>query len=338
MPEKQTAAVAPRRLFGRIRASSLQEFALVPVIIVALVIGALLHDAFLTRSNLINILQQSSELAIVVIAESLILIAGKFDLSLESVVGVAPVFAAWLTTSKLIGGSGYGLNGYVAVVILFVVGIAVGTFNGFLISRAKLNAFMSTLAMLILLRGVTVGLTNGRTLFDLPAPLTYLGGALWLSVPASVWIAGFLFVVVGLFLRYHSFGRAIYAVGGNPEAARAAGIRVERLMWIVYIVGGAMAALAGLLLTGRLDSALSGQGNGMIFSVFAAAVIGGVSMNGGRGTMFGALTGVLLLGIISNILVLAQVPSFWINAVYGAIILAALVLAKVTSRGKASSD
>jgi simple sugar transport system permease protein len=339
MTDTQTATAGQHRWFGgRIKASSLQELVLVPVIILACVIGAILHDAFLTQANIINILQQSSELAVIVIAESLILIAGKFDLSLESIVGVAPVFAAWLATDTLIGGSGLQVNGYVAVVVLFGVGILVGTFNGFLISRVKLNAFMTTLAMLILLRGITVGLTNGRTLFDLPEQLTYLGGALWLGIPASVWIAGFLFLAVGLFLRYHSFGRAIYAVGGNPEAARAAGIRVERLIWIVFIVGGAMSALAGLLLTGRLDSALSGQGEGMIFSVFAAAVIGGVSMSGGRGTMFGALTGVLLLGIISNILVLAQVPSFWINAVYGAIILAALVLAKVTSRGKASPD
>jgi simple sugar transport system permease protein len=325
MTDTQTATAGQHRWFGgRIKASSLQELVLVPVIILACVIGAILHDAFLTQANIINILQQSSELAVIVIA--------------ESIVGVAPVFAAWLATDTLIGGSGLQVNGYVAVVVLFGVGILVGTFNGFLISRVKLNAFMTTLAMLILLRGITVGLTNGRTLFDLPEQLTYLGGALWLGIPASVWIAGFLFLAVGLFLRYHSFGRAIYAVGGNPEAARAAGIRVERLIWIVFIVGGAMSALAGLLLTGRLDSALSGQGEGMIFSVFAAAVIGGVSMSGGRGTMFGALTGVLLLGIISNILVLAQVPSFWINAVYGAIILAALVLAKVTSRGKASPD
>ena len=339
MPETQKVPVEQRRrLGGRIKAGTLQELVLVPVIILACVVGAIVHNAFLTQANFINILQQSAELSIIVIAESLILIAGKFDLSLESIVGVAPVFAAWLTTSTLIGGSGIGLNGYVAVLIMFVVGIAVGTFNGFLISRVKLNAFMTTLAMLILLRGITVGLTNGRTLFDLPAPLTYLGGARWLGVPASVWIAGLLFLVVGLFLRYHSFGRAIYAVGGNPEAARAAGIRVERLIWIVFIVAGGMSALAGLLLTGRLDSALSGQGEGMIFSVFAAAVIGGVSMNGGRGTMFGALTGVLLLGIISNILVLSRVPSFWINAVYGAIILAALILAKVTSRGKAARD
>jgi simple sugar transport system permease protein len=318
-------------IFRRRIQPRLQEIALVPAVVVALIAGTLVNDAFLTQQNLINILQQSSELAILVIGETLILLTGKFDLSLESIVGVGPMIAGWLVTDTVIGGSGLHLNAYLAIFILLLVGMLVGAINGFLVARVKLNAFMVTLAMLILLRGVTVGLSNGRTLFDLPAPLVYLGSASWLGIPASVWIAGFLFLVVGLFLRYHSFGRAIYAVGGNPEAARASGIRVERLVWIVYVVGGALAALAGLLLTGRLDSVLSGQGQNMIFTVFAAAVIGGIGLNGGRGTMFGALTGVLLLGTISNILTLSQIPTFWINAAFGAIILAALVLARFTS-------
>jgi simple sugar transport system permease protein len=309
----------------------LQEIALVPAILVALVAGSFVNSGFLTRDNLVNILQQSSELAVLVIAESLILIVGRFDLSLESIVGVGPMIAAWLVTDRAIGGSGLHVNAYVAVVILLLVGGLVGVVNGYLVARVKLNAFMVTLAMLILLRGVTVGMTNGRTLFDLPGPLVYLGSESWVGVPASVWIAGFLAVAVGLLLRYHSFGRAIYAVGGNAEAARAAGIRVERVIWIVYITGGLLAAVAGLLLTGRLDSVLSGQGQNLIFTVFAAAVIGGIRLNGGQGSIFGALTGVLLLGTISNILTLSQIPDFWINAAFGAIILAALVLAKLTS-------
>jgi ribose/xylose/arabinose/galactoside ABC-type transport system permease subunit len=159
----------------------------------------------------------------------------------------------------------------------------------------------------------------------------YLGGADWLGIPASVWIAALLYVVAGLVLRYHSFGRSVYAVGGNPEAARAAGIRVERVLWLVFIIGAVLAAFAGLLLMGRLASVLSGQGQNMIFTVFAASVIGGISLDGGRGTVLGALTGVLLLGIISNILVLSRIEAFWIDASFGAIILIALILAKLTS-------
>jgi simple sugar transport system permease protein len=309
----------------------IQKFALVPVLIVALVIGSFVHDAFLTKANLINVLQQSSELAVVVLAESLILIVGKFDLSLESIVGLAPMFAAWLVADTAIGGQGLDLNQYLAVGVLILVGVVVGVVNGWLVAKAKLNAFMATLAMLILLRGLTIGLTNGKTLYNLPPAFTYLGSTDWLGVPASVWLAGILFLVVGLFLRYHRFGRAIYAVGGNAEAARAAGIRDETVVWIVYIVGCGLAAFAGLLLTGRLASVLSGQGQNMIFTVFAACVIGGISLSGGRGSMFGALTGVLLLGIISNILTLSQIQPFWIDAAFGGVILVALILAKLTS-------
>jgi simple sugar transport system permease protein len=306
------------------------EFALVPVIGLALVVGTIVNDAFFTRQNLINVLQQSSELSVLVIAETLVVIAGKFDLSLESIVGIAPMVAAWLVIPVANGGGGYGMSPYLGILVMFAVGAAVGLLNGFLIVRLELDAFIVTLAMLILLRGVTIGLSKGQTLYDLPGPLIYVGTSSWIGVPVSVWLAGCLFLLAGLFLRYHSFGRAIYAIGGNQEAARAAGIRVNRVLMITFVLAGTLAAVAGLMLAGRLASVTSGQGQNMIFFVFAAAVIGGIKLDGGRGSMFGALTGVLLLGIVANILTLSSVDSFWQNAVFGGIILAALVLAKLT--------
>lgn len=319
-----------RRALGRSKVVRSHEFALVPVIGVTLLVGMLVNDAFLTRQNLINVLQQSSELAILVIAETLVVLVGKFDLSLESVVGLAPMVGAWLVIPLVNGGGGYELNPYLGILIMLAVGALVGLVNGFLIVRLELDAFIVTLAMLILLRGITIGLSKGQTLYDLPGPLIYLGATDWLGVPVSVWLAGSLFLVTGLFLRYHSFGRSIYAIGGNQEAARAAGIRVNRVVLITFVAAGTLAALAGLLLAGRNESVTSGQGQNLIFFVFAAAVIGGISLNGGRGTMFGALTGVLLLGIVSNILTLSSVDSFWVNAAFGAIILLALILAKLT--------
>src|SRR4029078_6303274 len=118
--------------------------------------------------------------------------------------------------------------------------------------------------------------------------------------------------------------------GATPGAARAAGIRVERITWGVYIVAGVLAAIGGLAITGYVGAISANQGNGLIFTVFAAAVIGGMSLDGGKGTMFGALTGVLLLGVVQNVLTLAQVPSFWIQAIYGAIILGSLMVARIT--------
>jgi ribose/xylose/arabinose/galactoside ABC-type transport system permease subunit len=315
----------------RVSTFRFRELTLVPAIVVAILAGALISDAFLTTRNFLNILQQSSELSVLVIAEALILIAGKFDLSLESTVALPSMLAAWLIVSDTtFGGSGIGLNVWLAILILFATGALIGVVNGFLVVRLRLNAFIVTLAMLILLRGVTLGITNGKTLFDLPSEFLYLGSAKWFGVPVSIWVAGILYLLVGLFLRYHRTGRAIYAIGGNPDAARAAGIRIERITWALYIVGGLLAALAGLMLTGRIASVVASQGQNMIFYVFAAAVIGGISLNGGRGRLVGALTGVLLLGILQNVLTLSQIAAFWIDAAYGLIILISLILARVT--------
>jgi simple sugar transport system permease protein len=173
-----------------------------------------------------------------------------------------------------------------------------------------------------------VGATHGRTLFDLPAAFYGLMVITFLGLPLAVWLAALAFAIAGLMLRYHRLGRALYAIGGNPEAARAAGIRVERITWGVYVLAGILAALGGLAITGYVGAISANQGNGLIFTVFAAAVIGGISLDGGKGTMFGALTGVLLLGIVGNLLTLAQVPSFWIQAIYGAIILGSLMVAR----------
>ena len=329
-----TTARSRKGLRSRIR----DELALLQLIVVAMIIGTIIHPAFLTQVNLVNILQQSSELSVLVLAEAIILIVGKFDLSLESIVGVAPMLAAYLVTDTTINGSGVMLNPYLAVLLLFAVGIAIGIFNGWLIVRLGLNAFIATLAMLILLRGVSIGMTNGRTLYGLPGPLLYLGNALWLGVPASVWVSGGLFLVGSYILGYHRFGRALYAIGGNAEAARAAGVRVDQYVWTVFAIAGGLAALSGLMLTGRMASVLSGQGQGLIFTVFAAAVIGRISLNGGKGSILGALGGVILLGVISNILTLSNIETFWISATYGAIILLSLIVARLTSGKSYRSD
>ncbi|PDQ20183.1 ATPase [Mesorhizobium sanjuanii] len=326
---EKAAIVRPgQSLFARFR---LRELVLIPVIAVVIVIGSFVSSSFLMPENLLNILQQSSELSILVIAQSLILICGKFDLSLESTVGIAPMFAAWLMISDVsIGGSGIGISGYAGIAVVLATGLLIGLINGLLVVKLRLNAFITTLAMLILLRGITLGITNGQTLFDLPEEFLYLGNAKWLEIPASIWIAGLLFLFFGLMMRYHRIGRAIYAIGGNPEAARVAGIPVERITLGVFIMGSLLASLAGLLLTGRIASVVSSQGQNMIFYVFAASVIGGISLNGGQGRIIGALTGVLLLGLLQNVLTLSQVAAFWIDACYGAIILLALIITRLS--------
>ena len=308
-----------------------RELALVPALLVLLVIGAFVNDSFLTERNLISILGSSAALAMVVLAESLILITGKIDLSLESVVGIAPAVGALLVLPAAQSGWGTEWPTALALVAILVVGGAIGAFNGFLVVRFKLNAFIVTLAMLIVLRGLLVGATKGKTLFGMPDGFFTLATSTFLRVPLSVWLAAVAFGIAGLILKYHRVGRALYAIGGNADAARAAGIRVERVVLGVSVVAGVLAAVGGIMQTGYVGAISANQGNNMIFTVMAAAVIGGLSLDGGKGTMFGALTGVLLLGVVQNLLTLAQVPSFWIQAIYGGIILVALMIARVTT-------
>ncbi|MFD5568437.1 ABC transporter permease [Streptomyces cadmiisoli] len=333
---KAAPATAPARTAAAGQARTVllrraRELALLPALVLLMVLGAVVNDSFLTERNLISILGASAALAMVVLAESLVLITGKFDLSLESVVGIAPAVGALLVLPVAQSGWGTELSAAPALLAVLLVGAAVGAFNGVLVVKFRLNAFIVTLAMLIVLRGLLVGATKGKTLFGMPDAFYALATTTFLTVPLSVWVAAGAFAAVGLVLRYHRVGRALYAIGGNADAARAAGIRVERVMLGVFVVAGTLAAVGGIMQTGYVGAISANQGNNMIFTVFAAAVIGGISLDGGRGTMFGALTGVLLLGVVQNLLTLAQVPSFWIQAIYGGIILVALMIARVTT-------
>jgi len=217
------------------------------------------------------------------------------------------------------------------VPIALLAGVVIGLVNGLLIVRFRLNGFIVTLGMLIVLRGLLTGISGGQTFFNLPQSMIWIGTTSWLGVPVFIWICLASFAAAGVVFGYTRGGRALYAVGGNIDAARAAGIRTDRVLWTGLVVASLLAALGGLMLSGRLASVAAAQGNGAIFTVFAAAVIGGVSLNGGRGTVFGAFTGILLLYMIQNVLTLAGVPAQWIGALNGGIILVALMISRITS-------
>src|ERR1700738_382531 len=332
---EQTFAGTLRRHGRHIMANWIRELALLPVIILLLVIGAFVNPAFLTADNFINVAQESAALGAVVVAETLILLTGKFDLSLQSTYGLAPMVGAWLIVSKESQGLGTMWNPFIGIAVVLLVGLVVGALNGFLVIKLGFNAFIFTLAMLILLAGIQVGIVSGLTIYHLPDAFTYLGSQYLLGVPVSVWVTGAIFLLAALFLRFHRVGRAIYAIGGNTEAARAAGIHVDRVRIGVFIVASVLAALAGLMTAGQVVVVTANQGNNLIFSVFAAAVIGGISLDGGRGRIVGALTGVILLSLVSNILILSQVQTFWIDAANGLIILVALGLARLIGTERA---
>ncbi len=250
-PAPRSAGSAPpssgAAILGRLRGlnvSVLREVALLPVLVLLLVVGAMVSPVFLTVSNIAGIGQQISALGVVVVGESLILMIGGMDLSLEGTYGLAPMVAAWLILPVVAYGSGAQLNPFLGLLVLFAVGAAVGLVNGLLIVKGRLNGFIVTLGMTIVLAGLQNGIVKAQSLFNLPRAFGYLGAAYFGQVPVSFVVAAVIFVLVGLFLRYHRTGRAIYAVGGNPAAARAAGIKVERIKIGVY-VGGQHAGRAG---------------------------------------------------------------------------------------------
>jgi simple sugar transport system permease protein len=329
-----STALDPRRTVAAAFGNSLRELALLPALAAIMIAGTIASPEFLTSNNLSTVVQFSAPLGLLVVAESLVLIFGALDLSLQSVYGLAPMLAAWWTVhpSVRLGvvGSGTDLPAAVGLLVLLAVGAIAGLINSTLVVKFKMNYFITTLAMLILLAGLQQGISNDATVYSLPGAFTYIGAHDWLGVPVAAWIEVAVFLGVGVFMRYHRAGRAIYAIGGNIEAARAAGIKVDRIRIACWVFAGALAAVAGLMTAGQVDAVTANQGAtpGIIFTVFAAAVIGGISLDGGKGRMLGAFTGVLLLSLVQNVLTLANVSSFWISAADGAIILLVLLVTR----------
>jgi ribose/xylose/arabinose/galactoside ABC-type transport system permease subunit len=292
------------------------------------VLFSLLSDRFLTTTNIFNILIHAAVLGIAVIGLSFTLLTGNFDLSIESTIGFTALLGAWLAAPAggIAHGSGWNINPFVAALIMLLVGLGIGWINGNLITRAKMNNFIVTLAMLIVLRGIMLGFTQGETIAKLPAGFKALGHDKVGPIPISVIALILTFIIAHVVTTYRRFGRDLYAIGGNPDAALAAGVDPNRRVRHVYLISGFLAAVAGWMLAGRLGVVVAGLGEGMIFEVFAAAVIGGISLQGGRGTLIGAFGGVLLLSAIDSGLNLMRVSSFWIQTVRGLVILVAMFI------------
>ena len=310
---------------------AVRELSVLPGLIVLIAVGAMVSPIFLQPTNISLIFEQSSELGVLVVGLVLIVLTGRIDISLQSTVGFAPMVSALLMVSKSSGGWGLDVGPVLGILVTLGVGAAIGLVNGILVVKIGLDSFIVSLAMLTLLAGATTGLSQGQTLANLPNAYEYVGSAVWLGVPVDVWLTVTLFVIAGLMLRYHVWGRALYAIGGNEEAARAAGIPVDRILIGAFVIASTLAALAGMMLAGRLSSVTADAGDNMIFSALAATVIGGIALIGGQGRILGAALGVLLLGTLTNVLTLAGVSTFWISAVYGTVILIALLVGRVSN-------
>jgi ribose/xylose/arabinose/galactoside ABC-type transport system permease subunit len=296
------------------------------LLVLGIVVFAIKIPVFFSMGNFLNVLLNSSSLGILVLAETMVLLTGHFDLSIESTVGFTAMLAAWLMGTGEFS-SHLGLNPILAIVIMIAVGALIGLFNGFFVIKLRMNAFIVTLAMMIVLRGATINLTNGNIMRKLPdvfkaVSVIKLGG----KVSLMILVFLILYIIYYFILNYSRFGRSLYAVGDNKDAAYASGINTGRVTIYAFMMAGALAAVAGWILAARFEAVAPNLGNGMVFEVMAAAVIGGISLSGGKGSIVGALGGVLLLGMIQNVLNLTALSPYYVDMIRGGIVFVAVLI------------
>lgn len=291
------------------------------------VIFSLTTGAFLSFRNLLNVLDQVTVLGILSIGMTLVIIIAGIDLSVGSVLAFSMMILGWLSHD-------WKLPLVVAVVIALLIGALCGWANGALVTRAKLPAFIATLSMMTIARGLANIITDGRQIvgypdwFDSFATRRYFG---FLSLTVALAIV--LVILSWIFLRYRAAGRALYAIGGSPEVARLAGIRVRQMTTWVYVTSGLLSGLAGIVLASRLDSSQPSAGLGYELDAIAAVVIGGASLSGGVGGIGGTVVGVLIIGVLHNGLNLTGVSPFIQQVVIGVVIALAVSSDTLRRRG-----
>jgi galactofuranose transport system permease protein len=291
-PHGDPAGVARRAEMRARLVALLQSRGAIGVLVLAILAAALSFPTFLRPDNLENIVTDASFLGLVAIGQTFVIILGGFDLAVGSMVGLGTVLAAYAAP--------YGIAAALGVPV--GAGILVGLVDGLLIARARMAPFIVTLAALLALKGAAVALAGESLVIADPGVFGLLANGRFLGIGNMVWILLAAFALAALLLNRTPFGAAVFAVGGNEEAARMLGIRVERTKLLTYCLSGGLAGLSGALLAAHLSSGISSAGTGYELQSIAAAVIGGVLLTGGVGTMAGALSGVLLLGLIQNVI------------------------------------
>lgn len=291
---------------------------IVAALVIACVAMSLMTDSFLSERNITNILTQSAVVGIVAVGATFVIITGGIDLSVGAVVALSAMVASTFVNDGMPAGAG--------IAVCIGLSVLIGAFNGLSVSWLRLAPFIVTLAVMGMSRGLTLQLSEGQSVYGMPAAFTWLGSGKIGSVPVPLVLFLVAFALGHLVLSRSTLGHKIYAVGGNRNAARLSGIRDQRILFAVYVIAGVCAGVAALILVGRLGAATPTAGTGLELQVIAAVVIGGTSLFGGKGTMIGTFIGVLLIGVINNGLTLLDVSPFWVQFIQGALIFVAVLL------------
>jgi ribose transport system permease protein len=295
------------------------------ILAILLIVLSLSIDRFFQIGIFINILQHATFVGIIAIGLSFCIIAGHMDLSVESVMAFSAMLAAWLAASRG-SASGLELAPWLTLLIGIGFGALAGAFNGVLVIRFRINAFIVTLATFIAIRGLGLVLTGGRSMYGLPEGFRAVATTNVLGLPLLVVILVAAYVLFSILLTRTRFGRYVYLVGGNVVAPFRAGIDVNRVLYTVFIMSGVLAAIAGWLLAARTNGATANLGLGMLFEAFAAVVIGGVSLRGGVGRLSGVFAGVLLLSTIDTAINVMGIEPYYMQVIRGGLMLLAVLL------------
>jgi ribose transport system permease protein len=315
-PEVAAAeATAPRRF-------QLGQYGLAGVLLLLCVVATFASDAFLTKDNLINVLTQASVIGILTIGMTFVILTGGIDLSVGSALAASSIYLGLQQDS----------GGFVMILAALFGGVLLGAVNGLAITWGRVVPFIATLAMFSSARGLAQLMADSTPIAITNSTITDLGTKRLLGVPMPVYVFLLVAVVAWVVLNRTAFGRHVVAVGGNAEAARASGIRVERVRFAVYVISGLCVGIGAILVTGRLGSASPVIGNGYELDAIAASVIGGAALSGGKGGIGGSVLGVLLFQVIFNLFNLLDVNTNLQGVLKGLIILAAVVLQRRTRK------
>ena len=322
MSDKQIASRQQERnsfKSGIRRIFSIESIGIYVFLVALIIFFSLMTGAFLTFNNFIVILRQMSIIGICAFGETFVVIAGGIDLSVGSIVALSGVISASLAKF---------LN--VPIPIAFLAGIAVGSLcgllNGTLVTRVKIPPIIVTLGTLTIIRGLAFIIVGGHTVFGLPVNYRVLGRSYIGFIPIPVLIMIVIFAVFFVILNKLSFGRYVYAIGSNEEAAVISGVNVNKIKNVVFVLCGLMAGIGGSILSSRLDSGQAATAQGLELDVLTAVVLGGVSISGGKGRLESVFVGVLIIGILANGMILLNIQHFYQLVIKGVVLLFAVGL------------
>ncbi|MBV9998146.1 MAG: ABC transporter permease [Verrucomicrobia bacterium] len=333
-----TASEAAKRpAGGQMLSSIFSKYGIFIIFALMVVVASLLSPAFLSTINLINIVRQMSVVGLIALGVTGVIVSGGIDLSSGSVVGLSAVVASSLAQSSDSSAPfypGVQLPFVVPLLAACIVGALVGLINGGLVAKTHIPPFIATLGTYTAVRGAAMLYTNGRPISDLTDQYDFVGQGALGSVPVPILLLVVMAIVTHILYARTKFGKYVYAIGGNEQAARVSGINTGRFKMLIYIYAGFLAGLAGLVVSARIGSGQPGLGVGYELDAIAAAVIGGTSLSaGGIGTVAGTIIGALIIGVLNNILDLMNVSAYWQQIIKGGIIVGAVILDQLKQRG-----